>query len=125
MSTVTLSSPTEQATRWLDDFGRALARGDIDATLALFDPDCYWRDLVAFTWNIRTQEGPAAIRAMLQARLAGSEATAAALSRADRLRRGSRPACRGSSTASSSPGWPWLASHGAGAGRGNRTGRRR
>ena len=73
MSTVTLASPTEQATRWLDDFGRALARGDIDATLALFDPDCYWRDLVAFTWNIRTQEGPAAIRAMLQARLADSK----------------------------------------------------
>ncbi len=73
MTTDTLISPTEQATRWLDDFGRALARGDIDATLALFDPDCYWRDLVAFTWNIRTQEGPAAIRAMLQARLADTK----------------------------------------------------
>ena len=73
MTTDTLISPTEQATRWLDDFGRALARGDIDATLALFDPDCYWRDLVAFTWNIRTQEGPAAIRAMLQTRLADTK----------------------------------------------------
>jgi len=73
MTTDTLISPTEQATRWLDDFGRALARGDIDATLALFDADCYWRDLVAFTWNIRTQEGPAAIRAMLQARLADTK----------------------------------------------------
>jgi putative flavoprotein involved in K+ transport len=38
--------------------------------VALFDADCYWRDLVSFTWNICTQEGPDAIRAMLQARLA-------------------------------------------------------
>jgi putative flavoprotein involved in K+ transport len=73
MTTDTLISPTEQATGWLDDFGDALARGDIAATLALFDDDCYWRDLVAFTWNIRTQEGPAAIRAMLQARLADTK----------------------------------------------------
>ncbi len=62
--------PTQIASAWLADFESVLARGDIDAAVALFDPDCYWRDLVAFTWNIRTQEGPDAIRAMLQARLA-------------------------------------------------------
>ena len=38
--------------------------------MTLFGEDSYWRDLVAFTWNIRTQEGPVAIRKMLQARLA-------------------------------------------------------
>jgi putative flavoprotein involved in K+ transport len=75
MTTETLISPTEQATRWLDDFGAALARRDVDATLALFDADCYWRDLVAFTWNIRTQEGPGAIRAMLKERLADTKPT--------------------------------------------------
>ena len=74
MTTDTLISPTELATGWLDDFGAALARRDVDATLALFDADCYWRDLVAFTWNIRTQEGPAAIRDMLKARLADTQA---------------------------------------------------
>jgi len=62
--------PTQAASAWLADFDAALQRQDIDAAVALFDADSYWRDLVAFTWNISTQEGPEAIRAMLQARLA-------------------------------------------------------
>ena len=62
--------PTQVASAWLADFASVLERGDIGAAVALFDPEGYWRDLVAFTWNIRTQEGPDAIRAMLQARLA-------------------------------------------------------
>ena len=62
--------PTQIASAWLADFNSALERQDIDAAVALFDADSYWRDLVAFTWNIRTQEGPDAIRAMLNARLA-------------------------------------------------------
>jgi putative flavoprotein involved in K+ transport len=71
--------PTQQASAWLADFGEVLARGDVDAAVALFDPDAYWRDLVAFTWNITTQEGPDAIRAMLQARLADTRPTAFAI----------------------------------------------
>ena len=60
----------EAASRWLHDFEAALGRGNIDTSVALFEPDGYWRDLVAFTWNIRTQEGATAIRSMLEARLA-------------------------------------------------------
>ena len=33
--------------------------------MVLFTEDCFWRDLVAFTWNIKTLEGCAAISAML------------------------------------------------------------
>ncbi len=62
--------PTQAASAWLADFNSALTQGDIDATVALFEADSYWRDLVAFTWNLCTQENPDAIRAMLQARLA-------------------------------------------------------
>ena len=62
--------PTQAASAWLADFNSALTSGDIDAAVALFEADSYWRDLVAFTWNICTQESPGAIRAMLQARLA-------------------------------------------------------
>ena len=40
-----------------------------DEIVKQFAEDGNWRDLVSFTWNIRTQEGPAAIRAMLEARL--------------------------------------------------------
>jgi putative flavoprotein involved in K+ transport len=64
------SHPTQAASAWFFDFEQALRAQDLEAAMALFDADCYWRDLVSFTWNISTQEGPAAIRAMLQARLA-------------------------------------------------------
>ncbi len=64
-----LKTPTQQVTEWLADFGVALARADATAAAALFDEECYWRDLVAFTWNIKTLEGKAAIQEMLAARL--------------------------------------------------------
>ncbi|MGJ7557350.1 NAD(P)-binding domain-containing protein [Variovorax sp. RB3P1] len=73
------TGPTRAAAQWLADFAAALARNDIDAAVALFEPDSYWRDLVAFTWNIRTQEGPEAVRAMLAARLADTQPTAFAV----------------------------------------------
>jgi len=57
---------------WLHKFGAALERGDIDAAAGLFQPECFWRDLVAFTWNIKTCEGRAEIKAMLAATLAGT-----------------------------------------------------
>ncbi|WP_085034977.1 NAD(P)/FAD-dependent oxidoreductase [Ensifer aridi] len=54
----------------LAKLGKALERGDIDAAVNLFQADCYWRDLVAFTWNIRTLEGQDQIRDMLSSQLA-------------------------------------------------------
>ena len=71
--------PTQAASAWLGDFQTVLERRDIDAAVALFDADPYWRDLVSFTWNICTQEGADAIRAMLQARLADVQPTAFAV----------------------------------------------
>jgi putative flavoprotein involved in K+ transport len=61
-----LSTPTQQASQWLARLDAALGRRDIDAALALFAPECYWRDLVTFTWNIKTLESQAQIRAMLE-----------------------------------------------------------
>lgn len=60
-----MSTPSQRASAWLARFGSALAARDLDATTALFEEDCYWRDLVAFTWNIRTQEGRGQVRDML------------------------------------------------------------
>ena len=51
--------------RWDD----ALTKGDTEAAVALFQDECYWRDLVTFTWNIRTMEGKNAIRDMLKTQL--------------------------------------------------------
>ena len=53
----------------LDTFGAALERGDIAEAVNCFQDDCYWRDLVTFTWNLHTSEGKDAITAMLGAQL--------------------------------------------------------
>ena len=50
---------------FLDKFEAALAAGDLDAAVAMFAPECYWRDLVAFTWNLKTMEGRDQVREML------------------------------------------------------------
>ena len=66
-------APSQQAASWLGSFGRALEAGDIEAAANLFAEDCYWRDLLAFTWNIKTMEGRAAIREMLKATLSAAK----------------------------------------------------
>ena len=55
---------------WLARFDAGLKAGDPEAVAALFEPGGYWRDLLAFTWNIRTMEGREAIAEMLAACLA-------------------------------------------------------
>jgi putative flavoprotein involved in K+ transport len=60
---------TAVATDVLNRFGAALAAGDVPAALELFQADCYWRDLVAFTWNLKTLEGKEQIGDMLRAQL--------------------------------------------------------
>ncbi|WP_207102901.1 NAD(P)-binding domain-containing protein [Paracoccus shandongensis] len=62
-------SVADRARAVLDQLGAALEAGDIDRAAALFVTDCYWRDLVSFTWNIRTMEGPDQVAAMLRAQL--------------------------------------------------------
>jgi putative flavoprotein involved in K+ transport len=52
-------------TGWLTAFENALAANDPDAASALFADQSYWRDLVAFSWNIVTVEGPAGVRDLL------------------------------------------------------------
>ncbi len=54
---------------WLTTFANALAARDSAGAAALFHADGAWRDLLAFTWNIHTAHGPAAIAAMLDATL--------------------------------------------------------
>jgi putative flavoprotein involved in K+ transport len=60
------------AADWLSRFADALASGDIDAAAGLFLPDGMWRDVLAFTWTIRTHYGRAEIAAMLRDRLAAT-----------------------------------------------------
>jgi putative flavoprotein involved in K+ transport len=65
-------APAAKAAAWLASFSDKLGSGDITGALELFADDCYWRDLVAFTWNVKTMEGRADIAAMLSATLAAT-----------------------------------------------------
>ncbi|MDX8493574.1 NAD(P)/FAD-dependent oxidoreductase [Mesorhizobium sp. VK22B] len=68
-------TPTTKAQALLDKFGKALEAGDIHAAVNCFQEDCYWRDLVTFTWNLKTMEGRDQVRDMLQAMLADIKPT--------------------------------------------------
>jgi putative flavoprotein involved in K+ transport len=61
--------PTEKARRWLSSFAVALERRDYSAARDLFLVDAFWRDIVAFSWNIHTAEGADSIEDMLRATL--------------------------------------------------------
>jgi len=63
-------SPMGRVDTWLSKFSSALETADLDALRGLFATECYWRDMVAFTWNIKTMEGRDAIADMAQATLA-------------------------------------------------------
>ena len=69
-----MTTPNDQIIAWLADLEGALSRQDWEGASALFLDDSYWRDLTAFTWNIKTLEGHEAIRTMLEAR--GAETAA-------------------------------------------------
>jgi putative flavoprotein involved in K+ transport len=62
-------NPNQTITHILETFEAALKGGGTAAAVALFQPDGYWRDLVAFTWNIKTMEGREQIAAMLDSQL--------------------------------------------------------
>ncbi len=70
----TTAAPTaqERVDAWLAAFSTALQARDVEAAAGLFAVDSYWRDLVAFTWNLKTSEGRDQIGAMLTDRLAGT-----------------------------------------------------
>jgi len=55
---------------WLGRFEAALQARDVEAAAALFAPQSFWRDLIAFTWNLKTVEGPAGVADLLRATLA-------------------------------------------------------
>jgi putative flavoprotein involved in K+ transport len=66
-------SPQERVDAWLADFEAALAARDINRVVGKFAVDSFWRDLIAFTWNIKTVEGRDGIADMLTARLADTD----------------------------------------------------
>lgn len=65
-----MTDATTTISRWLGELESAINEGEPKRAAELFGGDCHWRDLAAFTWNIKTLEGRASIAEMLAARLA-------------------------------------------------------
>jgi len=66
-------APNGKISNLLGALDKALSAGDVERAADLFQADCYWRDLVTFTWNIKTMEGKDQVRDMLKARLADTK----------------------------------------------------
>jgi len=64
------SKASKAVSKWLTKFDETLTARHEQAAVKLFKKDCYWRDLISFTWNIITLEGRPAIEAMLKDTLA-------------------------------------------------------
>ena len=75
-STTTAGSPQGRVDAWLDGFQTALDAEDGAAAGALFATDSYWRDLVAFTWNLKTVEGRQGVSDLVTATAATTGARA-------------------------------------------------
>ncbi|HYM01895.1 MAG TPA: NAD(P)/FAD-dependent oxidoreductase [Stellaceae bacterium] len=54
---------------WLAQFEKSLAQPDEARLRALFHPDSHWRDLLALTWRIATEDGAEAVVRALSASL--------------------------------------------------------
>ncbi|NMJ41761.1 NAD(P)/FAD-dependent oxidoreductase [Roseomonas sp. JC162] len=67
------------AEAWLGRFQAALDARDAAAIAALFAAECHWRDILAFTWNLRTASGADAIAERLAGRLATAQPRGIAL----------------------------------------------
>ncbi|MEJ0017366.1 MAG: NAD(P)/FAD-dependent oxidoreductase [Acetobacteraceae bacterium] len=70
MDDVTMEHPLNAvAEMWLAEFQAALETGGVAQVAALFAGECHWRDILAFTWNLHTTSGAAAIAQRLTSSL--------------------------------------------------------
>ncbi|MDO3396732.1 NAD(P)/FAD-dependent oxidoreductase [Nocardioides sp. SOB44] len=67
-------APADRRARaWFAAFEDALAQRDTHRAAGMFAATSFWRDLVAFTWNITTVEDPAGVEDLLESTVAGVE----------------------------------------------------
>ncbi|PPQ75988.1 hypothetical protein CVT24_006553 [Panaeolus cyanescens] len=68
-SHLTPSHVTYVAREWFGEFSKALSNGDSEGVLGLMMDDCWWRDMLALTWDLRTFHGRPLIQKLLEDRL--------------------------------------------------------
>ena len=61
--------PQQQVDAWLAGFEAALQARDVERAAGMFASRSFWRDLVAFSWNLTTVEDPAGVAGLLRATL--------------------------------------------------------
>ncbi len=62
----TQRSATDRAETWFASFEDALKARDVARASALFATTSFWRDLIAFTWNLKTVEDPSGVADLLE-----------------------------------------------------------
>ncbi|KRB74142.1 FAD-dependent oxidoreductase [Nocardioides sp. Root190] len=65
----TLATAEDPATAWFAAFEDALVARDVDRASNLFAATSFWRDLIAFSWNLTTVENPAGVADLLTSTL--------------------------------------------------------
>ncbi len=73
-------SPDARAEAWFGVFEDALHARDVARASGMFAATSYWRDLVSFTWNIKTVENPDGVADLLAATLDTTDPSGFALS---------------------------------------------
>ena len=71
----TSDDPSAKAEAWLARFEEALMAREVETAAGLFATETYWRDLVAFTWNLKTVEGRDGVTDLLTHTLDGTDPT--------------------------------------------------
>lgn len=70
-----MSDPNSTVQTWLDGFSAALASNNAQAVSECFEEEGFWRDLITFTWNIKTLEGRGDISKMVESCAANTAAS--------------------------------------------------
>lgn len=76
---VSQDQDVEPFSGWLARFATAMATGDVGGVTDLLVDDCWWRDLLALTWDLETFHGVDRIAPMLDAHLRRANPSAVAL----------------------------------------------
>ena len=69
------STARKRVESWLADFEAALAARDAERAAGLLATTCYWRDLIAFTWNLKTVENRDRVADLLRQTMEATDAT--------------------------------------------------
>src|SRR3954454_960484 len=72
-------TPQQRAESWLTGIEQALRDRDVARAAGMFAATSFWRDLVAFSWNLTTVENPAGVAELLTGTLESTDPTAFAV----------------------------------------------